>query len=298
LVDVRATTRRVLEPGGLTTLVLIARFSKRDELTARFSMSGNEHLLDYNRQAWNRQVERGNRWTVPVGPEEINRARHGDWRIVLTPTKPVPAEWFPPLVGAEVLCLASGGGQQAPTLAAAGAKVTVLDNSPAQLAQDQLVADREGLAIKLVQGDMADLCVFSDMSFDLIVHPVSNVFAPEIKPVWREAFRVLRPGGAMLSGFMNPVHYLFDFAAMERGELRVAHSIPYSDLESMSVEERARLIAEDSPLEFGHTLADQIGGQLEAGFSLAGFYEDVDPDSILSRYIPTYIASRALKPRE
>src|SRR4051794_6405376 len=158
------------------------------------SMGTPEDILLYNRRAWDRQVERSNPWTVPVTVEEVARARIGDWRIVLTPTKPVPADWFPSLVGLDVLCLASGGGQQGPILAAVGASVTVFDNSPAQLAQDRLVADREGLTIETVQGDMADLSVFPDSRFDLIIHPVSNVFVPDVKPVWREAFRVLRPG--------------------------------------------------------------------------------------------------------
>ena len=81
-----------------------------------------------------------------------------------------------------MLCLASGGGQQGPILAAAGANVTVFDNSPRQLAQDRLVADREGLAIETVLGDMADLSAFPDARFDLIVHPVSNVFVPDVRP--------------------------------------------------------------------------------------------------------------------
>jgi SAM-dependent methyltransferase len=255
-----------------------------------------DDILNYNRRTWDRQVERGNPWTVPVSSEAVARARNGDWSIVLTPTKPVPSEWFPPLVGLDVLCLASGGGQQGPILAAAGANVTVFDNSPAQLAQDQLVAVRDGLEIETVQGDMADLSVFPDCRFDLIVHPVSNVFVPDVKPVWREAFRVLKAGGALLSGFMNPVHFLFDFFALERGEFRVAHRIPYSDLENLTDEDRARLAEQDAPLEFGHTLADQIGGQIAAGFALTGFYEDIDPDTILGKYIPSYIATKATKP--
>jgi SAM-dependent methyltransferase len=259
-------------------------------------MSTPEHILLFNRRTWDRQVARGNPWTVPVSSEAIARARNGDWSMVLTPTKPVPSEWFPLLVGLDMLCLASGGGQQGPILAAAGAKVTVLDNSPAQLAQDRLVADRDGLVIETVQGDMADLGVFPDARFDLIIHPVSNVFVPDVKPVWREAFRVLRPGGVLLSGFMNPVHYLFDFFALERGEFQVAHRIPYSDRESLTDEERARLAEQDAPLEFGHTLADQIGGQIAAGFDLTGFYEDIDPDTILGKYIPSYIATKATKP--
>jgi 2-polyprenyl-3-methyl-5-hydroxy-6-metoxy-1,4-benzoquinol methylase len=146
-------------------------------------------IVRYNQHAWDRQVELGNRWTQPASPDEIARARLGDWRILLTPTIPVPWSWFPPLEGLAVLCLASGGGQQGPILAAAGARVTVLDNSPLQLAQDQLVAEREQLEIATTKGDMADLSVFSDETFDLIVHPVSNCFVPNILPVWRESSR-------------------------------------------------------------------------------------------------------------
>jgi hypothetical protein len=118
-----------------------------------------------------------------------------------------------------------------------------------------------------------------------------------VKPVWREAFRLLKPGGVLLSGFMNPVHYLVDFVALERGEFLVAHRIPYSDQESLTHEDRARLAEQDAPLEFGHTLADQIGGQIAAGFALTGFYEDIDPDTILGKHIPSYIATKATKPR-
>ena len=77
----------------------------------------------------------------------------------------------------------------------------------------------------------------------------------------------------------------------------MAHRIPYSDLDSPTEEERARLVEEGRPLEFGHTLGDQIGGQLAAGFVLTGFYEDIDPESVLGEYIPSYIATRALRPR-
>src|ERR671911_1574492 len=143
-------------------------------------------VRDFNREAWDREVERGNEWTAPVGPAVIEAARQGRWEIVLTETKPVPKDWFPDVRGADVLCLASGGGQQAPILAAAGANVTVLNNSSRQLAQDRVVADRESLTVETVEGDMRGLSAFADGSFDLLVfHPVSNLFVPEIRPVWR-----------------------------------------------------------------------------------------------------------------
>ena len=254
------------------------------------------NIRAYNRQAWAHQVAKGNRWTVPVSPDVIAAARFGNWQIVLTPTKPVPRDWFPKLSGLDVLCLASGGGQQAAVLAAAGACVTVFDNSPAQLAQDRFVAEREGLSIDTVEGDMADLSAFADNRFALIFHPCSNCFAPDIRPVWREAFRVLRPGGALLAGFSNPVLFMFDDAAAEKGELIVRHAIPYSDQTSLTDEERRRYTDKNEPLAFGHTLEDQLGAQIDAGFWLTGFYEDRDPTHPLAKYLPTFIATRALKP--
>lgn len=150
----------------------------------------------HNRTAWDRQVEQGNEWSRPVSSETIARARAGDWSVVLIGYQPVDRSWFPTdLAGTDVLCLASGGGQQGPTLAAAGARVTVFDNSPRQLEQDESVARRDGLELRTVLGDMRDLSAFPDSSFDLVFHPVSNLFVPELAPVWRECFRVLRPGG-------------------------------------------------------------------------------------------------------
>ena len=251
-----------------------------------------------NRAGWDLLVEKKNRWTIPVSSEEIEAARRGEWEIVLTPTKTVPRSWFPEMEGAKVLCLASGGGQQGPILAAAGAQVVVYDNSPKQLGQDRRVAERDGLEIETVEGDMADLGVFPESTFDLVVHPVSNCFVPDIRPVWSDAARVLRNGGILLAGFTNPLRYLFeDDLEYSSDLLCVAHTIPYSDLEQLTEERQAQFIADGEPFEFGHTLEDQIGGQLDAGLVLTGFYEDVyTPDEdALSRFIPSFVATRAKK---
>lgn len=253
----------------------------------------------HNSKAWDQQVHNGSQWTRPVSPAVIADARRGQWTIQLTTTLPVPADWLPPLPGCRVLCLAGAGGQQGPVLAAAGAEVTVLDNSPAQLAQDRLVAERDGLDLVTIEGDMADLGVFSAESFDLIVHPASSCFVPELDPVWREAFRVLRPGAALLGGHMNPAYYLFDFEKSERGVLDVRYTLPYADPTSLEPAELARYEVENTPYEFSHTLETLIGGQLAAGFVLTGFYEDrfgPESDDTLSRYMATLLATRAVKP--
>ncbi len=256
----------------------------------------NDDIRGYNRVAWDHQVATGDRWTVPVTADVIAAARRGEWDIILTPTKPVPKAWFPSLAGLEVLCLASGGGQQGPILAAAGATVTVFDNSPRQLARDREVADRDGLTIHTVEGDMRDLSAFPDGRFGLIVHPCSNVFVPDILPVWKECARVLKTGGELLAGFNNPVLYLFEDTAEDDGVFVVKHRIPYSDLTSLTDEDRRKYTDKTEPLCFGHTLRDQIGGQLDAGLVLTGFYEDGGGNWRLSEFILPFAATRAVKP--
>ncbi len=253
-------------------------------------------VRDYNRYAWNRQVDIRNKFTIPVDQQTIAGARRGEFSVLLTETKPVPRDWFPPFHGLNLLGLACGGGQQGPVFAALGANVTIFDNSPSQLEQDQQVARREGLIIRTIEGDMRDLSVFSDMEFDLVFHPVSNVFCPEVHAVWQEAYRVLRHGGMLLSGCANPIYYLFGTHADEQNALQVKYSIPYSDLKDLEPEELDICMEEGIPLEFGHTLTDLIAGQTDAGFVLTGFYEDICPDSPLSKFHPSYFATRAIKP--
>jgi len=253
-------------------------------------------IRSYNRDAWNKEVEGGeSRWTQPISSEVIAKAKQGEFSILLTENIPVPQRWFPPLKGADVLCLASGGGQQGPILAAVGANLTVFDNSPSQLKQDQLVAEREALSLKTVDGDAADLSMFADESFDLVFNPCSTVFMQGVRAVWKEAYRVLRHGGILMTGSMNPVHYIFDLYKADEGILEIAHSIPYSDLTSIPKVDLGELIEKGLPVEFGHSLTDLLGGQYAAGFVITDMYEDYMLESPLYKYYPSYIATRAMK---
>jgi 2-polyprenyl-3-methyl-5-hydroxy-6-metoxy-1,4-benzoquinol methylase len=94
-------------------------------------------IYELNKAAWDQAVAEGeNPYTKVVSPEQIAEARQGRWSLYLSDCRPVPVDWFPALAGLKVLCLASGGGQQATVFAALGAEVTLLDASPGQLAQD------------------------------------------------------------------------------------------------------------------------------------------------------------------
>ena len=180
-------------------------------------------------------------------------------------------------------------------MAAAGADVTVFDNSRAQLAQDEAVAAREGLKLRIVQGNMQDLSAFADESFDIAMQ-FGGGFVDSVRPVWREAHRVLRDGGVLLAGHNSPVEFIFDLERMENdNELVVRHSLPYSDLKDLTDEEFQRVTATEGVC-FGHTLTDLLQGQIDAGFVIAGFYEDKG-GSVLSEYIDTFFATKAVKIR-
>jgi len=262
-------------------------------------MKNKTDILEHNRVSWDKQSVEGSPWCTTVDAKTISKAKRGDWQVILTPLKPVPKSWFGDIKNKDVLCLASGGGQQAPIFAAAGAKVVSFDMSKEQLKKDNLVARQNELELQTIRGDMADLSVLDNESFNLIFHPVSNVFAPDIKKVWDECFRVLRIGGSLLSGLMNPLFFLFDpDDAKESGQLTVKYKLPYSDIEHLDNKRLQDTINKKIALEFSHSLTDQIGGQIEAGFVITGFYEDWwdNEATLLNKYSPTFIATKALKP--
>lgn len=251
------------------------------------------NYIEKNAEIWNKHVEEGYIWSVAVSHEVVENARNGLWEVVLTPRKPVPKTWFPDtLMGKKVLLIAGGGGQQGPILAAAGADVTVFDNSRKQLAQDEMVAKRDNLSITTVHGNMQDMSAFENESFDFIMQ-FAGVFVDSVLPVWKEAYRVLKTGGVMIAGHNNPNDFIFDLAEMEKGKFVVRHKIPYSDLTSLPKDEFERITKEEGVC-FGHSLEDLLQGQIDAGFAIVGFYEDYG-DSPLDQYIPTFFATKAVK---
>lgn len=251
------------------------------------------NITEYNRCVWDRYVANKVRWTIPVSRDDIENAKRGFWNIVLTPTKPVPHNWFPDLNGLKILGLASGGGQQGPILAALGADVTIFDNSENQLSQDRKLNEEFDLNIKTVQGDMKDLSVFADKSFDLVFNPCSVVFVDSLKPIWGECFRVLRTNGILMTGLINPIIFQLD---QDINPFQLIYPQPYSDLNSLPKEKLDELIKNQETLEFGHSLSEQIGVQLNAGFQMTDFYEDDwNGDKLIDKYLPSFFATRGIK---
>jgi SAM-dependent methyltransferase len=245
---------------------------------------------DINAETIDRWIEEGWEWGTPISHETYEAAKRGRWDVLLTPTRPVPHGWFGDLKGKKVLGLASGGGQQMPIFAALGAECTVLDYSPRQIESERAVSEREGYPIRIIRGDMTKPLPFEAETFDLIFHPVSNCFIREVRPLWRECYRILKPGGQLLAGLGNIIPYLVEG---ERKE--IVNSLPFDPVADEAL--RARLEAAGEPMEFSHTLEEQIGGQLDAGFQLLELYEDYNGEGRLHElHIPCFLAMRSRKP--
>ncbi len=243
-----------------------------------------------NASTIDRWVEEGWEWGKPISHEIYLQAQEGSWDVALTPTKNVPHRWFGDLKGKKILGLASGGGQQMPIFAALGAECTVLDYSEKQLESEKLVSEREGYDIRIIRADMTKRLPFEDEEFDLIFHPVSNCYVKEVKPIWKECFRVLKKGGELLSGVDHYINYVVD-----GDEKEIVNSLPFDPL--INEKHREQLEIDDAGMQFSHTLEEQIGGQLEAGFMLLELYEDTNGEGRLHELnIPTFLAMRARKP--
>ena len=244
---------------------------------------------DINAETIGRWIDEGWEWGEPIGHETFLQARAGSWEVKLTPTRSVPRKWFGDLCGARVLGLASGGGQQCPIFAAAGAHVTVLDYTPAQLESERLVSEREGFGISIVRADMTEPLPFPDETFDLVFNPVSLCYIREVEPVWNEVARIMKPGGILLTGFDTIINFIVD-----GDEREIVWSMPFDPLENP--EQRAFLEEDDAGLQFGHSLDEMLGGLLRAGFSIEDLYEDTNGEGRLHEMrIPTYLAVRAVK---
>lgn len=199
--------------------------------------------LDQNQERWDRVSSRqANPYTIPYSHEELQALKDKPIEVALTVGKLVPITWFEKAIGKRLLGLACGGGQQGPMFAMHGYDTTIMDFSEFQLSKDIEVAKRENLHIKTVQADMTKPFPFEDSSFDIIFCPVSNVYIENLDNMYSEAYRVLRKGGLLMIGYMNPWIYMYDGDEVwdqPEKELLLKYSLPFN---SRLLEEKGQLI--------------------------------------------------------
>ncbi|MEZ4870379.1 MAG: class I SAM-dependent methyltransferase [Caldilineaceae bacterium] len=213
-----------------------------------------DELARYNQARWEELAQARLEFTLPLLDLTPERARQ---RID-------PEQLFGDLRAQRVLCLATGGGQQSAMFGLLGAQVTVLDLSPTQLQRDKEAAAHYGYTVRTVLGDMRDLAVFANDSFDLVYQAYSLNFVPSVAPVFREVARVLRPGGLYQLQWANPFTQSVDDQAWDGETYLLCH--PYIDgfetstyYPTWDIEDDAGGWRQlDSPREFRHTLATVV----------------------------------------
>ena len=156
------------------------------------------------------------------------------------------------------------GGLQAPLFACAGAKVTVIDISAGMLEKDREIAARENLPIEIVKGNICDLSMFADESFDLIFNPPSLMYIPDVSVVFRECFRVLAKGGEFILMAPAPINYVCDWVEDEQGGYyKAVNRMPWC----------SRDFDDSGWIEYGHTMEEYLGGLTGSGFAVTGYLE-------------------------
>jgi SAM-dependent methyltransferase len=244
---------------------------------------------DHNRRAWNALVARKNRFTWPAKEQELRE-----------PLKTVDASgWLgPSIAGWRVLCLAAGGGRQSALYAAAGAKVTVVDISPAMLAIDREIARQHDLDVTTVEASMDDLSMLAPASFELVIHPVSTCYLPDVQKVYAQVARVTKPGGLYVSQHKSPTSLQTGVQPGTGGRYELEESYYRTGPLPAVV---GSLHREAGTLEFLHRWEDLLGGMCRAGFAIEDLTEPRHAESTAvvgefrhrSQFVAPYVRIKA-----
>ena len=244
--------------------------------------------IEQNRNAWDALARIGEHHTLPARDEEFR-----------DPLSALDSQgWLgPDLRGQRVLCLAAGGGRQAPLFAAAGAEVTVVDISPEMLAADRRVARRHGLKLRTVESSIDDLSILEPSAFDVVAQPVSTCYVRDVRLVYRQVARVLRPGGLYVSQHKQPASLQTSAEPSPRGYDLTEPYYRRGPLPPVANSPHR----EGGTLEFLHRWEDLIGGLCQNGFVIEDLVEpfharpDANAGSFAHRcrFVPPYVRIKA-----
>ena len=243
-------------------------------------MSVEDDIAAVNRRNWDWAVRKGCGYTIPwldLNAELVRRCATGEESHVperLENIMRTLSEYLPSIGGKDVLCLASGGGQQSAVFGLLGARVTVFDLCEGQLRGDRKAATHYGYPVRAIQGDMRDLSCLPRESFDL-VYGTGLAFVPDLQPVYTEVARVLRQGGVFRVDFTNPATEFDDAPPSTDGSYGLP--IPYSV-------KRVQYPADEGgepSIQFRHYLDEIFNGLLGQGFLLRRVFDDPSGRSIV-----------------
>lgn len=235
----------------------------------------DDNLIAFNKERWEALAQANIAYSRPL--LDLTPATAKSW---LAAQGAHPTGAFDALAGKQVLCLASGGGQQTAAFGLLGAEVTVFDLSETQLARDKAAADHYGYPLRIAQGDMRDLSVFYTDAFDIVWQPYSLNFSPHSEPVFCEVARVLRPGGVYRIEFANPYVIGFNDEGWN-GRGYELNRIYAHGAELQFPDDMWDVQGEDGtsqrvlgPREFQHALSNVVNGLVDLGFIIRRLWEN------------------------
>lgn len=222
-----------------------------------------DEVAQANQNMWEAEVQKSGGYTQPwlnLDVAVLQQLAAGE----LDPFPEPLYELFPyhlleGVAGKDVLCLAAGGGQQTAVFGLLGANVTVVDLTRGQLDGDEKAADHYGYPITTVQADMRDLSALPNGAFDLVFQADSLAYVPDLRKVYDEVARVLRPGGLYRVKHSQPAVHRVGW----NGRTYTIDA-PYAE----TVQHR-----EDGGVEFRHRMDDIFNGLLDAGFTIQRVHE-------------------------
>lgn len=224
-----------------------------------------DEIAAINKQHWARMVKEGCGFTNPwlnLNRRVLRQYVEGQLETVPEPfLEMYPVNVLADIEGKEVLCLASGGGQQSAVFGLLGARVTVVDLVEGQLEGDATAAAHYGYEVATVCADMRDLSCLGEEAFDLVYQAPSMAYIPDVRLVYKEVSRVLKPNGHYRVCFTNPATEFVDWDSWDGKGYRITK--PYCDRIEQSSEDGSQ-----GSIQFRHSMANIFNGLTEAGFSI------------------------------
>jgi len=216
-----------------------------------------------NKKWWGKMVKDGCGFTIPwlnLDVKVLQKLAQGELEKAPKPLDDIyPLEVLKNIKGKNILCLASGGGQQSAVFSLLGARVTIVDIAEGQLKADQKSANHYGYKITTVQTSMDDLSMIEEESFDLVYQAPSMAYTPDVKKVYSEVARVIKSDGLYRADASNPLAWGIDIGSWDGKGYRI------STLYSVREEQRSE---NEKVVEYRHYLGDVFNGLIECGFTI------------------------------
>ena len=228
-------------------------------------MCEQDRIATINKRHWEWAVKKGAGCTVPMldlNPVLLRQYARGELETVPERFDRVyPENLLADVEGKDVLCLASGGGQQSAMFGLLGAGVTVLDLTEGQLEGDRTAAAHYGYEITTIQGDMRDISCLADESFDLVYQGNCMAWVPDVRQIYSGVVRVLRTGGVYRVDFTNPAIECTDHNSWDGEGYRI--TVPYAVTEYIERPDNG-----PDGVQFRHHMGDIFNGLLDVSLSI------------------------------